>query len=131
MTLPQIISRNQTQRINKGIYGSVVTGLGSGSSTTAGFGLGNIASYSPPTGKKALVRGIFSLVALGSNTNMFVRYFDQSLGRLARIAVINSSTPNATFEVVLTDDDVLNFSADNSANDGSADCTIEVEELPA
>ncbi len=131
MVLPVVISRNQTQRLNRQIRGSLVTVLGSGGSTQAGFADGIVTGYEPPENKKAIVRGQISLRAIGSNTTMSINTFDQSAGRISKIATISSSVLISQFEVVLQNDMVLNFSGDNSANDGSLDCNIEIEELPA
>ena len=124
-------ARNQTQKLNRQIRGSIVTVLGSGGSTQAGFADGVVTGYEPPEGKKAIIKGQISLKAIGSNTLMGINTFDQGAGRISRIATVSAAVLTSRFEIVLQNDMVLNFSGDNNANDGSLDCNIEIEELPA
>ena len=131
MGLPQISARNQTQKLNRAIRGSLVTVLGSGGSTQAGFADGIVTGYEPPENKKAIIRGQIALRALGTNTTMSINTFDTTAGKISKIATVSSAILVSHFEVILQNNMVLLFSGDNAADDGSLDCNIEIEELPA
>jgi len=131
MALPQIISRNQTQGIRRIKRGSRLTVFGSGGQTEAAVFEGGILSYTVPAGKNAIVKGNFIVTVLGSNTIMSVRSFDNSSGLGVILASAIAANVPVSFETVLGSDDVINFTADNGANDGSAECEIEVQERPA
>jgi len=131
MALPQIVSRNQSQVIRRIKRGSRLTVFGSGGQTEAAVFEGGILSYTVPAGKNAIVTGNFIVTVLGSNTVMSVRSFDNSSGLGVILASRTAANVPISFQTVLGSDDVINFTADNAANDGSAECEIEVEERPA
>jgi len=131
MALPQIVSRNQTQGIRRIKRGSRLTVFGSGGQTEAPVFEGGILSYTVPAGKNAIVTGNFIVTVLGSNTIMSVRSFDNSSGLGVILASATAANVPISFSTVLGSDDVINFTADNGANDGSAECEIEVQERPA
>jgi len=130
MALPQVISRNQQQQISRILRGSRLTVFGSGGSTEAAVYEGGILSYTVPNGKTALVKGSFIGTVLGSNTVMSVRAFDQSRGLGVVLASVTAVNVAVAFDAVLGEDEVINFTADNAANDGSAECVIEIQERP-
>jgi len=129
MALPQIISRNQKQIIGEIIRGSDLTVLGSGGFTEAAVYEGICSTYVCPVGKKAKVRGTFTTVALGTNTVLICRIADLSRGTNVEVAraIANQSIQ---FEATLSNDDRIQFSGDNAADDGTAECIAVITELP-
>lgn len=120
---------NQVQKINEVLRGSRITLLGSGGFTEAQVGTGVVSTYACPVGKKALVKGTFTAVALGTNTNMGARVFDNTTGFASQLCIL-TALGQASFTVILTSNERIQFFGDNAANDGTAACTISIQEAP-
>jgi len=131
MTLPQIIARNKSQNIGSFLRGSVITVLGSGGLTEAAVFNGIVSTYEPPAGKRARVKGIFTCRTLGTNTVVICRVFDQNAGQFTDLVRLTANNTTGSFETELEPDNVILFGGDNAADDGTASCIIEIEELPA
>lgn len=129
MTL-SIVPLNQVQQLNRQIRGSRLTNLGSGGYTEAAVFEGVISTYSPAAGNKALVKGTFSTVGLGSNTLLRVQQFDNSRGLRVDLELIDTTSTAKNFECTLSSDDTIEFLGNNAANDGVAECVIEITETP-
>lgn len=131
MALPQIIARNQQQQIARIKRGSRATVLGSGGVTEATVFEGPISTYAVPTGKNGLVKGSFIGTVMGTNTVLGVRVFDQSRALGVALAQVTAANIRVAFETVLGPDDRIQFTGNNAANDGSAECEMEIQERPA
>lgn len=126
----KLTTRNQAQVIGEIIRGSNITVLGSGGFNEAAVFEGVISNYAPPTGKKAKVRGTFTVVALGTNTVLICRILDFSRGLNVDVLRLTAAGASGDFEATLSNDDRISFSGDNIANDGIAECVIRIIELP-
>jgi len=131
MGLPVITPRNQVQRIGSFLRGSSITVLGSGSQTETAVFNGVVSTYEPPAGKRARVKGIFVARAMGSNTVLICRVFDQNAAQFTDLVRLTAAGTQGSFDIELEPDNVVLFAGDNAADDGSASCIMEVEELPA
>jgi len=122
MTLPQIIARNQLQRVPEiqVLGASVIIG------TTV------VILYTVPAGKKAIVRAAaFESNGGGANGLMQARINTNSFHE---IPLANEDEPQnvpAMINQVLNATDTINLLGDNAADNGAAEFNISLQESPA
>lgn len=127
----KLTSRNQSQQIGSFLRGSVITVLGNtGTFTEAAVFNGIVSTYEPPPGKRARIKGVFACRLLGTNTFVTCRMFDQNAGQFIDLVSLTANHTQERFEIELEPDNVIVFTGDNEADDGTASCIIEIEELP-
>jgi len=131
MALPQIISRNISQRFSEDTRGGLYTVVGSGGATEASISTGSLIGYTVPAGKRTKLRGSMIVTNLGSNTVIRVNVFDNTAGRIIPVAI--SAVINTVIEwsaVLASSVFDITINGDNGANDGACAVLASIEELP-
>jgi len=132
MALPQVVSRNVTQRFSEDTRGGLYTVVGSGGATEASISTGSLLAYSVPAGKRTRMRGTLIVTDLGSNTALRVNVFDNTAGRLIPVAIVATINVLVEWSAVLANSVFdITISGDNAANDGACAVLASVEELPS
>lgn len=123
-------SLSSLQAIPTQIRGGIFTVVGSGGFTEAGISQGPWASYRAAVGNRALIKGVVTLRALGTNTLIEPTVFDTVNGRIIPIAQINVANPKQNFEVEVDRNFTMSMRGDNAANDGSCELISFIQEVP-
>jgi len=132
LALPQVISRNVTQRFSEDTRGGLYTVVGSGGATEASISTGSLLAYSVPTGKRTRMKGTLIVTDLGTNTSIAVNVFDNTAGRLIPVAIVTAINVLVEWSAVLaTSVFDITISGNDPANDGACAVLASIEELPA